>query len=214
MKDLPLPLAPAAPFNPSDWMGRLRKGEEAGFKAFFDANFSHLYRFVYVRMACDEQATMEVVRATLCEAVRNVVRLHSSAYAGVPALIWALRICRLEIAELQARRARETSRRPPNGRIPKLHDVIVGDAHDPERRQAGNEDSRLRLIVRICDQLPEMEGTALELKYVGSCSSHEVARLLDLPSPAAQDLIARARNLFQQILIALPEEKSTEAYPR
>ena len=206
------PSAPSA-FT-SDLIGRLRKGDEAGFKAFFDANFAHLYRFAHVRLARDEAATGEVVRATLCEVIRNLIRLHSEAHAGLPILVWVQRLCRLEIREWQTLRAREASRRLPIRRIQQLREAIVERADDLSGTGLDQQEVRIRLFVRTCDRLPEMEATALELSYVGDCSIHEVARLLDLTPAAAQRLLVRARELFQRSLLALPEEQPSDVHPR
>ena len=180
---------------------RLRKGDEAGFRKFLESNAPHLHRFALMRLANEVQAAEEVVQATVAEAVRNLGTLHSDAHAGMPMLIWVFRIARLEIKEHLHRRERQTHRKFTAQNFVKLSDAIAGLSSKGHEAAALCADETLqRLVVVIFDRLSELEGAALELKYMGASSNHDVARLLDLTEPQAQKLLGRARSSFRNEL--------------
>lgn len=180
---------------------RLRKGDEAGLRKFLETNAPHVHRFALLRLANEAQAAEEVVQATLAEAVRNLGTLHSEAHAGIPMLIWVFRIARLEIKEHLHRRERQTHRQFTAQNFVKLSDAIAGLSSKGHEAAALCADEALRhLVVVIFDRLSELEGAALELKYLGASSSHDVALLLDLTEPQAQKLLARARSSFKNEL--------------
>lgn len=177
---------------------RFRKGDEAGFLIFVETNCAHLNRFAWIRLGLDEQAAQEVVQATLAEALRNLNVLHSRAHAGVSVLMWLFRLCRLEIKEYLHRRERQTHTRARAQSSFKLKDAIVGLAGKGDDVASLCLDESLRhLVVVIFDRLPEREAAALELKYLGGSSDHEVARLLDLTVPASEALLTQARAAFR-----------------
>jgi len=51
---------------------RLLAGDEQAFNQFFDENFGRLYRFALARTSHDEEATREIVQATMSQAVRKI----------------------------------------------------------------------------------------------------------------------------------------------
>lgn len=184
--------------NTAERPQRLRKGDEAGFRKFLETNAQHLQRFALLRLANDAQAAEEVVQATVAEAIRNLGALHSDAHAGIPLLIWVFRIARLEIKEHLHRRERQTHRKFTAQNFVKLSDAIAGLSSKGHEAAALCADETLqRLVVVIFDRLSELEGTALELKYLGASSNHDLARSLDVTEPQAQKLLARARSSFK-----------------
>ena len=177
---------------------RLRKGDEAGFRKFLETNTTHIQRFALTRLANDVEAAEEVVQATITEAVRNLDALHSGAHAGIPMLIWVFRLCRLEVKEYVHRRERQTHGKFTAQNAMELRDVAARLSSRGHEVTALCGDAALWcLAVVVFDRLPELEAAALELKYLGGASNHDVARLLDLTEPEAQVLLARARILFK-----------------
>lgn len=184
--------------NTTERPQRLRKGDEAGFRKFLETNAQHLQRFALMRLANDAQAAEEVVQATVAEAIRNLDKLHSEAHAGIPMLLWVFRICRLEIKEYLHRRERQTHRQFTAQNFMKLGDAVKRLSSKGEEAAVLCADETLgRLVVVIFDRLPELEAAALELKFLGGSSNHDVALLLDLTESQAHKLLSRSRTSFK-----------------
>ncbi|NND45895.1 MAG: sigma-70 family RNA polymerase sigma factor [Xanthomonadales bacterium] len=182
---------------------RLLAGEERAFNAFFDENFSRLYRFALTRMRGDPEATREIVQSALTKALKNIRK-----YRGEAALFtWLCVICRNEVVDWARRNKR-------------YHETIVLTEDEPDIRQVvesldapGSDQpgalyqrhEATRLIQVALDRLPPRYGDALEWMYIEGHSVKEIARRLDLSPEAAQSLLARAKLAFRDIYSTLAQ---------
>jgi RNA polymerase sigma-70 factor, ECF subfamily len=180
---------------------RLLRGDERAFDQFFKQNFSRLYRFAQVRMSDDQEATREIVLATLSKAVNKI-----SSYLGEAALFtWLCTICRNEIVDWARRDARYrehivlTEDHPD---IQAVVDSLVAPATDDPRRQYQQQEAS-RLVQVALDSLPPHYGDALEWKYIEGYSVKEIAGRMGLTPDAVQALLARARKAFEEIYTTL-----------
>jgi len=170
------------------------KGEERAFDAFFEGNFSGLYRFALTRLDRDEDAAEEVAQATICKAI---AKLHT--YRGEAALFtWLCTFCRYEISAYFRKHKTEARSVDLVEDAPEVRAALesLGAGFDgPEtmlnRRELG------RLVQVALDQLPPHYGNALEWKYLEELSVKEIAARLELSPKAAESLLTRAREAFR-----------------
>ena len=187
-----------SPTDEPELIRRMLEGDERAFQAFFEQLFPRLYRFSLPRLGGNEEATREVVQATLAKAMRKL-----ADYRGEAALFtWLCQICRRQIIDrLRAEHRRESHLTLIEDRAelraaiesleaPDEYDLIKGC----ERAEVGH------LVKGILDRLPARYGDALEWKYVEGHSVEEIGKRLGIGHTAAQSLLARARLAFREAL--------------
>jgi RNA polymerase sigma-70 factor (ECF subfamily) len=174
---------------------RLLGGEEVAFEDFFAAYFPRLYRFARVRLRGDEDATEDVVQATLIKALD---KLHT--YRGEAELFtWLCTFCRREIAAWVERTGRVAhvslaEDRPETRAV--LETIAALSRDDPESELQRRELSQL--VHTVIDQLPGRYGDALEWRYIDGVAVQEIGRRLGLGYKAAESLLTRARQAFRE----------------
>lgn len=180
---------------------RMRAGEERAFNTFFDTYFPRVYRFALPRLAREEEATKDVVQATLIKAIR---RLRD--YRGEAALFtWICQICRHEIVDYLRAHRRHSDKvvlidDNPEVRAA-LEAVAMPEADSPVARLDRAETARL--IRLVLDRLPSHYGDVLEWKYVEGRSVEEIGAALGIGRTAAQSMLARARIAFREAVETL-----------
>jgi len=171
-------------------VGRLLRGDEEAFAAFFEASFAPLFRFAMPRMDGDGDAAEEVVQTTLCRAVRGL-----ATYRGEAALLtWLTTICRREIATWFAKRKKAPPMVDLTEDIPEIRaalDSLAGPESALRRKETA------RLVQVVLDRLPSRYGDALEWKYIEDLSVAEIAGRLGLSVKAAESMLTRARESFR-----------------
>ena len=182
---------------------RLQAGDERAFAAFFDENFSRLYRFAAARLRNDPETTKEIVQSTLLKATRNL-----KGYRGEAALFtWLCTICRHEISDWLAKQGRYQQHIVLVEDYPEVQAAVdslqVPASDTPEREFERLE--VVRLIQVALDRLPARYGNALEWKYVEGYSVKEIAEKLGIGQEAAQSLLARAKRAFSEVYGSLIE---------
>ena len=174
---------------------RVLAGDERAFNAFFDANFSRLYRFALPRLGGDAAAAEEVVLATLGKALQKL-----EGFRGDAALFtWLCQICRREVVDHIRANRRHTDNvvlidDRPEYRLA-VEAIAASEADDPLESCGQAELSRL--VQTVLDRLPARYGDALEWKYMEGRSVQEIGERLGLGHAAAQSLLARARDAFR-----------------
>lgn len=176
----------------------LAAGDTQVFARFFDEYFPRIYRFALARLNSDADAAEEATQRTLCRAVRKF-----GLYRGEASLLtWLCQICRHEIADYIAVRARENAFHGSqlNGDDDldlrsRLESLPAGEASDPLAITA--QADRSRLVQLTLDHLPSRYGDVLEWKYVEGARVDEIARRLQVTPLAAESLLARARRSFR-----------------
>jgi RNA polymerase sigma-70 factor, ECF subfamily len=173
-------------------------GDERAFNTFFEAYFPRVYRFALPRLAGDQDASKEVVQATMVKAMRNL-----ASYRGDAALFsWICQICRRQIVDYLRADRRRTNRvvlLEDSPEISAALDSIEAPREDEPAHRYGAEETR-RLVRTVLDRLPSRYGDVLEWKYVEGRSVEEIGDLLGIGHTAAQSLLARARTAFREAL--------------
>lgn len=183
-------------------VGRMLRGDEDAFEAFFADAFSPLYRFALKRTGGDAEVTEEVVQRTLCAAID-----HLASWRGEASLLtWLCAICRREIAGYFRSRGREPARVELTEELPEvraaLETLLIGD-RDPERETLRRE--IVDLVHVALDSLPGRYGLALEWKYLEGESMKEIAIRFATTPKAVESLLSRARAAFRDALRTLLE---------
>lgn len=186
---------------------QLLAGEERAFACFFDEYFSRLYRFVLTRLSGDEEATREVVQASLTRAIQKI-----DSYRGESALFtWLCVIGRNESIDWLRRNSRHrrhlvfTEDRPE---IQAAIDAFNAPTSDSPAGKAERSEMA-RLIHVALDAIPTNYGNALEWKYIEGYSVKEIAQRLQLSPEAAQSVLARAKRAFREVYSTLAESVAT-----
>lgn len=174
------------------------KGDEAAFREFFDGYFPRLFRFAAPRLGGDQDATKEVVQATLIKAIRNLAN-----YRGEAALFsWLCRICRRQIVDHLRAQHRHADRLVLVEDSKEMQDVleaVAAPSTDEPPHGYSAEETR-RIVQSVLDRLPNRYGDVLEWKYIEGRSVEEIAEALGVGQIAAQSLLARARVAFRTAL--------------
>jgi RNA polymerase sigma-70 factor, ECF subfamily len=173
-------------------------GDEAAFRAFFEAYFPRVYRFALPRLGNDAEACKEVVQSTLVKAMRAL-----ASFRGEAALFsWLCQICRRQIADYLRAHKRHHQNVVLIDDTPGLREAlesIAAPASDEPLQGYGTAETR-RLVQSVLDRLPSRYGDVLEWKYIEGRSVEEIGALLGVGQTAAQSLLARARVAFREAL--------------
>lgn len=171
---------------------RMLAGDQDAFAEFCRDALPVLYRFAGRQLRGDEEATREVVQATLAVAMAKLAQ-----FRGRSALTtWLCACCRNEIAGHFRRR--EKFRAEP----------LDGGAGEPRAPADGPERTLLRresaaLVHRALDELPRQYGRVLEWKYLEDLPVEEIARRLERGPKAAESMLTRARQAFRDVYARL-----------
>jgi RNA polymerase sigma-70 factor, ECF subfamily len=179
-------------------VGRMLKGDERAFTAFFDGYFPRVYRFALPRVNGDPDAAADVVQATLVKAMRALGDFRAEASL----FTWVCQICRHEIVDYLRSRNRHAGKVVLMDDSPELRAAVEAIAA-PELEEPASRYSQAetrRLIQTVLDRLPPRYGDALEMKYVEGLSVDEIGERLGMGQTAAQSLLARARVAFRDAL--------------
>jgi RNA polymerase sigma-70 factor (ECF subfamily) len=182
----------------AELVGRMLAGDERAFNTFFDTYFPRLYRFALPRLGRQEEATKDVVQATLIKAIRRL-----KDFRGEAALFtWICQICRHEVVDYLRANRRHSDKvvlidDSPEVRAA-LEAVAIPEAENPAARLDQAETARL--IRSVLDRLPSRYGDVLEWKYVEGRSVEEIGAQLGIGHTAAQSMLARARVAFREAL--------------
>lgn len=179
---------------------RILSGDERAFEAFFEANFSGLYRFALLRLGNDGEAAEEVAQATLCAAMTKL-----ESYRGEAALFtWLCTFCRHEISAYCKKQRRApvsfgTAEEQPW--IKEVLEELDDGAQAPEDLLSRKE---LKGLVRAAlTKLPPHYGDALEWKYIEGMPVNEIAKRMKMSPKAAESLLTRARDAFRDAFKAV-----------
>lgn len=176
-------------------------GDEQSFRLFFDTYFPRVHRFAAPRLGGDQEASKEVVQATLIKGIRNL-----DTFRGESALFsWLCQICRHEIVDYLRSHKRRTNRVVFIEDQPELRAALesIEAPLEEQPSQRLSRDQARALVRSVLDRLPSRYGDVLELKYVEGRSVEEIGDLLGIGHSAAQSMLARARVAFREALEAV-----------
>ncbi len=172
-------------------VARLRAGDEAAFKAFFEEYFDRLYRFAMSRTRGDADLSEEAAQRTLCRAVRRL-----ETWRGEAALFtWLAQICRNELADLGEVLRRDAGRTVSLDADDRLRGRIEAEVADPaaDPSRGPEEEQFAQLLREVLDSLPGRYGEVLEWKYLDDMSVDQIAARLRTSFESAQSTLQRAR---------------------
>lgn len=181
-------------------VARLRAGDEAAFRAFFEEYFDRLYRFAMSRTRGDADMSEEAAQRALCRAVRRL-----ETWRGEAALFtWLAQICRNELADLGEAARRDASRTVSLDADERLRGRIEGEVADPrsDPSREPEEAQFAQLLREVLDGLPGRYGDVLEWKYLDDMSVEQIAGRLHTSFESAQSTLQRARVALRSALQA------------
>jgi RNA polymerase sigma-70 factor (ECF subfamily) len=197
---LALPGSPAAAeFSEAQLVALLRQRSSAAWAAFYDANYSYVYRYAVTRLDSIEQA--EDVAATVFQ--RAFTAIEGYSYQGKPLLAWLYSISRNVVSEhyrgLQRRRALSLFRRPPaaadGSAGSSLLDAARASRHCEPEAAIGWLDLQ-RALAKLTDGQREV----LILRHFVGLSARETANVLGKQERSVYSLHARAVESLRRLL--------------
>ena len=181
-------------------VARLRGGDAAAFREFFDEYFDRLHRFAMSRTRGKADMAEEAVQRTLIRAVRG---LHT--WRGEAALFtWLVQICRNELADLGELQRRDAARYVSLDADERTRERVEGLQADPQADPAAalRDEERGRMLREVLDELPGRYGEVLEWKYLEEQSVEQIAKRLRASFEATQSTLQRARAALRAALAA------------
>jgi RNA polymerase sigma-70 factor (ECF subfamily) len=179
-------------------VGRLKAGDEAAFRDFFDGYFDRLYRFAMSRTRGNADMAEEAVQRTMIRALRGIEGFRGEAALST----WMVQICRNELAdlgELARRDAGRTVSFDADERVrERVESVITDPRSDPAA--APEADERAQVLRELLDGLPGRYGEVLEWKYLEEMSVEQIAKRLRGSFESTQSLLQRARVALRSAL--------------
>lgn len=180
---------------------RMQQGDQAAFKAFFDAYFPRLFRFASGYFPGDAASIEDVVQMTLTAAIESLSNWRGDASLYT----WLCRICSHKAADYKRSRRRRLRRVVPIQRD-ESRESVMAKAVAPPRDAPGAvaEAGEIgRIVHGLLDALPANYSEALELKYVQGLTVEEIAGQMGTSTTAVQSVLARARSAFRKSVSAL-----------
>lgn len=181
-------------------VARLRGGDAAAFRDFFDEYFDRLHRFAMSRTRGKADMAEEAVQRTLIRAVRG---LHT--WRGEAALFtWLVQICRNELADIGELQRRDAARYVSLDADERTRERVEGLQADRQADPAAvlRDEERGRVLREVLDELPGRYGEVLEWKYLEEQSVEQIARRLRASLEATQSTLQRARVSLRSALAA------------
>lgn len=181
-------------------VGRLKAGDESGFREFFDEYFDRLYRFAMSRTRGNADMAEEAVQRTLIRALRGL-----ESFRGEAALFsWLAQICRNELADLGEAARRDAGRTLSFDADERVRERVEGVVADPRSDPAAapETEERTQLLREVLDGLPGRYGEVLEWKYLDELSVEQIAKRLRSSFESTQSQLQRARVALRSALAA------------
>jgi RNA polymerase sigma-70 factor, ECF subfamily len=168
---------------------RMAKGDESAYRAFYDAYFHRLSRYLLVVTAGDEDAAREALQATMLRVVRRIkVFVDEAAFWS-----WLTVLARSALSDQTRKRRRYLSFLERFTR----HEQIQQASPDQ-----GDADVRLLASLdRSLGALPSDDRELLEQKYFARQSVREIAADLQTSEKAIESRLVRLRRKLKQAVL-------------
>ena len=160
-------------------------GDAVAFRAWYDDAVQRVYGYLYGRCGGDIEVAEEITQQTFLQAVR-----HWQDFDGrSDPVTWLCSIARNRLTDHYRDQDRQRRRH--------LRLVVreIESATPAPDRAVGDRDA----MVRALRQLPDIERTALVLRYVDDLSVREVAALLGRSVDGTDALLRRAKERFRTV---------------
>jgi RNA polymerase sigma-70 factor, ECF subfamily len=160
-------------------------GDPAAFRAWYDDAVGRVYGYLYGRCGGDIEVAEEITQQTFMQAVR-----HWQEFDGrSDSVTWLCSIARNKLTDHYRERDRQRRRH-----LQLVVREIKSEQPGPDH-EVGDRDA----VVSALRQLPDIERTALVLRYVDDLSVREVAALLGRSVDGTDAVIRRAKERFRSI---------------
>ena len=160
-------------------------GDAIAFRAWYDDAVGRVYGYLYGRCGGDIEVAEEITQQTFLQAIR-----HWQAFDGrSDAVTWLCSIARNKLTDLYRERDRQHRR----------HIQLVVREIESQRPDPDHDIDDRDAVVSALRQLPDVERTALVLRYVDDLSVREIATLLSRSIDGTDALIRRAKERFRSI---------------
>ncbi len=165
---------------------RAKGGDSKAFDMLYNAYFTPLYRYVYIRLKTREDAE-DVVQDTFLKAYKALPRYEHTRDSMLPYLFTIARNLLIN----------HTKKKRP--------DTFAGediDRHADEGKTSDFAEGRERSeeLVVAMEVLTESEREVIELKFFGERTYLEIAELLDKREDAVRQHVARAMKKMREVL--------------
>ena len=160
-------------------------GDPTAFRAWYDDAVGRVYGYLYGRCGGDIEVAEEITQQTFMQAIR-----HWQEFDGrSDSVTWLCSIARNKLTDHYRERDRQRRRH--------LQLVVreIKSEHPGPDHEVGDRDA----VVSALRQLPDIERTALVLRYVDDLSVREVAALVGRSVDGTDALIRRAKERFRSI---------------
>jgi RNA polymerase sigma-70 factor, ECF subfamily len=176
---------------------RMRNGDDAAFREFFDGYYPRLYRFALARVR-QEAAAEDIAQAVIVLAIRK-----AGTWRGDAALFtWLCTLCRHEVsAYCRRHQHREVTVLDDMPEVRARLEALAAHADGPQ--QILERQELARLVQLTLDYLPARYGDVLEWKYIQGLSMREIAERLQTTDEAVESMLTRARDAFRGGFAAL-----------
>ncbi len=167
----------------------MAQGDEAAYRAFYDAYFARLSRYLLVITRGDEDMSREALQTALVRVVRYIKVFSSDAVFWS----WLTRLARSALSDQTRKRRRYVALLD---RFTLHSRVLQAAADDLEA------DARLgSLLERSLEALPFQERRLVEAKYFERRSVHEIAVDLSLSDKAVESRLVRIRQRLKAAVL-------------
>jgi RNA polymerase sigma-70 factor, ECF subfamily len=187
-------VAPAAP-NPPEPLDvpaltrRMVQGDETAYRAFYEAYFDRMFRYLLVVASGDEEAAREALQSALVRVVRHIkIFPNEAVFWG-----WLTVLARSALTDQTRKR----------GRYAAFLERFAWHARTQQSVPANPEaDGKLaRLLADSLQALSQDERRLVEAKYFEGCSVRQVAEEANLTEKAVESRLVRIRQRLKAAIV-------------
>ena len=192
------------------WRRRALAGDADAVRAFADAVLPPLYHFCLYRVGKDRHLCEEVVQDTLVRALRNLEQYEPDR-AGGNIFPWLTGLARNEISRVLSLQKHGSSLEEMWRRMDR---ELLAAFERLETEPIGEavllrEETREMVNVALAQLTPQYR-QALEERYAGGVTIHDLASRWGTSDKAVESLLVRARKAFRAAFLALCHTLRTE----
>ena len=166
----------------------MAQGDETAYRAFYDAYFERLYRYLLVVTSGDEEATREALQSALVRVVRHIKVFPARPYSGA--------------GSPSSPGAPSATRPASDGATSPSWSGSPGTAAQQAAADDPEADAKLAaLLENNLGALPFDERRLLEAKYFERRSVHEIAGDLSLSEKAVDSRLVRIRQKLKAAIL-------------
>lgn len=181
--------SPAALLDIAALTRRMAKGDESAYRAFYDAYFHRLSRYLLVVTAGDEDAAREALQAALLRVVRHIKPFTDEAVFWS----WLTVLARSALGDQSRKRRRYLAFLDRFTQHAQIQNVVPDD---------GEADARLlALLEQGLEALPEDERDLLRQKYFARQPVREIAAALRSSEKAVESRLGRIRRKLKHSVL-------------